>query len=335
MRSTATAAPPAWVWVASLALALAGLAASLPAFLAHEQAAARPADLMRDGIENFAATPRRGAWRVIAIGDSALGTATPQRAEMADYSRRTRDLDLDYLRLWRPWCQLHQVLPALTAAIDARPDVVMLDSWSLLYALDRYAAEAYRKFHPEDPPSVVAAVQRLADEPSAVLDHQAFLFDRITGATAGQVRLPLAGGAKRRPGDQLRCDEAARRRVLHMVGLRNPDTGEDATVDPMVRQALEMFLDRAAARGVRFVFFDIPKAPVIEALPGVRSKRAATRDLLQGFVRQGRAEYLEYSAAIEDADTCDYVHLSERGHDRYLAWFVDELARLHAKEQAR
>lgn len=335
MRNAPPTAPPAWIWAASLALALAVLASTLPAFVAEKSAEAHPATVMEQAIRRFAReAPPANALRVIAFGNSALATATLQLDEMADYARG-RGLELDYLRLWRPWCQLHQVLGELVAAIDAGPDVVMIDSWALVYSLDRYSTEAYRSFRARGAADFAGGLQRIADQPSLLLEHQNFLFDRWTGATDQQMKLPLdPAPEQRKRGGDMRCDRAARRRTLLKAEVRYPDDGEATTVDPLVREALESLLRRAAARGVRIAFVDIPKAPSIEELPGVRKKRDATRELLHEIAARGAAVYIEYPGQIEEDDTCDLIHYSERGRDRYLPWFVDQLKALRAGGRA-
>jgi len=337
MRST-PAAPPLWIFAASVALAAVVLAATVPAFLAQRIESGRPVEYMDEAVADFVAkAPRdRSILRVIAFGDSALGTATLQLGDMAKYVREREGFEIDFLRLWSPFCLLHHVLAQIAGAIDVGPSAVMIDTWILVYTVDEPAAQVFRNFQEERARGFVGGLQRVAARPSLLFAHQAYLFDAITGSTAGQVRLEVGERRRRVGGDgrRLRCDEANRRRLVRMTESHYPE-GSQTKVDPRTRAAIEALLERADARRVRLIFFDIPKAPRLENLPGVREKREVTRALLREYAEQGRIDYLEYRGSIDDDDTCDLVHYRARGRDRYLPWFVGQLAALRRGEAPR
>src|SRR5262249_43956187 len=148
---------------------------------------------------------------------------TLQTKEMAVYAH-DRGLELEFLRLWVPWCHLHQVLPALSAAIEAGPDVVMLDSWTLAYDVDRRTANAYRRFEAEPPADLAGNLRKIVDDASWVREHQAFLFDRLTWSTEGQMKLPVdtEQKPKRRIQVEPQCNANSRRRMLRQEEGRFP-----------------------------------------------------------------------------------------------------------------
>lgn len=327
-RSPTAAAPPLWLWAVSLAVAAAILATTAPAFLAAREAAEKtsPATRFDHAIEAFGEEPSPGPLRVIAFGDSALATATLQGKEMKEYAGE-RGVEVDFLRLWVPFCQLHQVLPAMDEVFEAKPDVLMIESWPLVYKLDRISAEAHRDFQAERAAGLRGGLRQVAALPSLVADHQAFVFERLTGEGVAlpDERDDAIGRGRNR--ERMRCDPASRRRMMRRVEAR-ARADEPLSVDPLLRQSIETLLDRARAHGVRVVFFDIPRAPQIESLPSIQAKHAVTRELLHEYVDAGRAEYLEYGGGLADDDTCDYVHFTEKGQRSYLPWFVDRLAEL-------
>jgi len=335
-------APPLWIWGTSLALALALGAVSLPAFLAAIEARKRPLTWQDKAIRRFAKdAPTDGsALRVIAFGDSALASAVLPSEEMQREARERYGFELRFLRLTTPRSLLPRILSSLPAAIAARPDVVMIESWLIANPGTPQEEEVYRSFRADRPPGVVDGVQAVVEQPSLVLAHQAFVFNQLTAVldtsppedASALESAPAERNARphRRPRGALQCNEHGRRRLLVSNDRRWRGSAVES-IDPLVQETLETLLQRGARAGVRVVFFEVPRAPQIEDLPGVRRKREVTRALLERYAAQGRAAFLPFPGALGGENTCDYVHMSERGRARYASWLLPELAALRGK----
>ncbi len=327
MKPTRDAAPPLWIWGASAALALTLLGATLPSFVAAHSAG-QVRETWRDAIvRDFVADPSadRGPLRVIAFGDSALVRATLDPPDQTYTVRETEQLSLHLLPVGYPSALFDRVLRGVDLALAAAPDVLMIDAWLIDYPVDAAAAARLQSFAAEG--SLRAGVEQLFEQPSLVLEHQAFLFDRLSREPVAEPQQRTGPPAKRPVRRRGRFKRTDRPRLLGEYERRWTERAV-AEIDPTMRRAIEILLERSAAKGIHVVFFEIPRGAEMEALPGMRLKRKVTRALLRQYVAQGRAAFFEFSGELSDEETIDYIHFTEVGRERYLSWLIPQLGAL-------
>lgn len=231
--------------------------------------------------------------RVIAIGSSIMKRAVMFDWKMEDFSGRNGLGGLQFLRLTRPNCQTADILPFFGKILDARPDVILIESDSVFY-------------------------QRREDD--FFKEYPDFLRDMILKSLkARKPVIPKKGYALDIESDlPIKYTDDMLKAALFFIRNRSlMDFGE-----------IEPFFKEAAARGVRVVLVDIPRAPEFERLAAI--DRAETAGLLEKLSQGYGVRLIGFPVKLGAEYYWDQTHLKEEGRLKFSLWLVQTLKGMRA-----
>jgi hypothetical protein len=265
---------------------------------------------------------------VIALGDSALRNATFFDSEMDAFARAIGGPGIRFLRITHARAMLHDYLALFEAIFEARPDLLLIQAWTIPDRSNRNQRRRHRTYRAGGVPSF--------DAPRAVhlgrllrgrqsLQHQSYLADRILSSFGGRIG-PRDGLGNRYALRQreIICNPEFTRRVIDIrnaTDSANPRRG----LDPSAMTTIDLLLQQAAAVGVTIAFVEIPMAAELADLPGVRRKTAAQERLFAIHAAAPAFRYWPFEAEVPDDGFCDAVHLSPLGRDVYSRWLIERI----------
>lgn len=290
-------APPLWVWAAVMA---AFAAVFLLSFKAYKDFKFDDRPFMDDSlrrIESLSARvkPDKGI-RAVALGSSLFRRAIFYDGRMESFARENGFTGLEFLRITRPACGLDDYAPFLDKLINARPDLLFIESDALFY------------IHPER---------------SLFSEYADFLrYVLLKSMSAKELMLP-----KDEPFD---LDRAADPALVEEAG------GSRAAADFLRSRtladkgAVEAFLQKASSAGISVVLVDMQREPAFEKMAGL--KRSKTIELANGLPKEYGVALVGHPGEFGKEFFWDHAHLNEEGRVRFSLWLVEFLKGMDKRE---
>jgi len=285
-------APPLRVWIAAAAVFALLFILSASAFWDLRYNEKPFMEDSRKRLEALSERDKKGL-RVVAIGSSLFRRAIFFDGRMEAFAADNGFSGLEFLRITRPGCEIKDFEPFFDRVLDARPDVLLIESDALFFVRPR------RDFFREYPDFMRHVLLKSMSSKRLVFPR--FAVQEIDGATDLPVITEGLGTAQ-----------------MNELGLRN--LKQRLPAEGLGANAL---LQKAAAMGIRLVIVDMRREPGFEKFAGI--ERAQTAALAKNLPAEYGAALISHPEELGREYYWDYAHLNEEGRRRFSLWLLGAL----------
>lgn len=284
---TALSAPPLFVWLIVAAASAVLFLISLPAFNQYNSGDKMFFDASVRRLESL---PERGTvkkgLRVIALGSSLMGRAVPFDKKMEELAEGQGLAGLEFVRVSRPNADLKSFRPLLDALARSRPDLILIESDSVLY--DRRDDRFFRKYADFFRAMLMESLKSkrpvLPQAEKVYLDNE---FD-----------IPV----------QVKNRGRALAAAVHAWKRRKMSAPED----------IKFFFSEAARKGISVKLVRIQRSPEFEKL--IHDDGLKTARLLKNYGLKS----LNFPGEIRAEYYSDHAHLNSEGRAKFSLWLIEE-----------